>query len=681
MRDILETYTATELRKFISEANIKGITKMKKPELIKEMTKPKHINRFKHIKKKGEKQKPKIDIRKSKPTPTFLKIKDDIKKKADKIKAERAKAVKPSPAKKTTKKPLTITTADGKISTIKMKSKSKPKPKIPTITITEAPKQKKEKQKEIKSSLGKIPTPKTKIRIQPKKKEEPKPNKEDIIKTAYNELFKTIKDKNISSDDIRNSITGKLLNENDLIKNLNKSIDDFKNKTNRLIENRLKSKNKNYSRDELIKQIVKNTNVDNFDTLLLKYSKIQKLLNEKKENKLKPFKDIFNSGKAEKIMKNTESKKEDKKEPKKKEPKKKAPKKKKDKKGDVLDVMDERKEEEKKLKLKILKTKDKKQKEELKKQLKKLKNKPIIEKATIQKDPVREAPKRDDELEAFLSNFDKGGETLKTTKKEEPKKKEAPKQQQSKFTNPIQKIKNYIKNDLIKDYKTIPKGQEYSKEKRTIIKKLNVLQRNLVDSDIPYNLENLAKEFTNDIDKVAKENDISTNNNRLDIFKRGLGLVKSRTENRTFNVLEERQQDIDKLVKTLDFLKTVDEKRLKKTGKVIDDLKKINEIETDKKYRTNKKQTDEEKNIKAEISKRMRQKDYLKDVYKLSTNNLGLLFELKGVPERIFNEVQKIKTPLLPTQFTGSKGQNSTKKDLIKLYEDFLKRQRKDDLI
>jgi len=52
MRDILETYTATELRKFISEANIKGITKMTKPELIKEMTKPKHINRFKHIKKK-----------------------------------------------------------------------------------------------------------------------------------------------------------------------------------------------------------------------------------------------------------------------------------------------------------------------------------------------------------------------------------------------------------------------------------------------------------------------------------------------------------------------------------------------------------------------------------------------------------------------------------------------------
>ncbi len=77
----------------------------------------------------------------------------------------------------------------------------------------------------------------------------------------------------------------------------------------------------------------------------------------------------------------------------------------------------------------------------------------------------------------------------------------------------------------------------------------------------------------------------------------------------------------------------------------------------------------------------MRQKDYLKDVYKLSTNNLGLLFELKGVPERIFNEVQKIKTPLLPAQFSGSKGQNSTKKDLITLYEDFLKRQRKDDLI
>lgn len=186
MRAILQTYTAAELRKFISQSQIKGVTKMKKPELINEMVKPKHIGSFKHIKAKATTAKPttakptaKPDIRKSKPTAAVLKIKEQIKKQADKIKADRAKA-KPAPApkkapsktdKKRVKKPLTVTTADGKKSILKMKPT---KLKIPSITITEAPKEKKKKEKEIKSSLGKIATPKTKIRVAPKAKPAPK---------------------------------------------------------------------------------------------------------------------------------------------------------------------------------------------------------------------------------------------------------------------------------------------------------------------------------------------------------------------------------------------------------------------------------------------------------------------------------------------------------------------------
>ena len=186
MRAILQTYTAAELRKFISQSQIKGVTKMKKPELINEMVKPKHIASFKHIKAKGAtpakataKATAKPDIRKSKPTAAVLKIKEQIKKQADKIKADRAK-VKPAPApkktplktdKKRVKKPLTVTTSDGKKSILKMKPT---KLKIPSITITEAPKEKKKKEKEIKSSLGKIATPKTKIRVAPKAKPAPK---------------------------------------------------------------------------------------------------------------------------------------------------------------------------------------------------------------------------------------------------------------------------------------------------------------------------------------------------------------------------------------------------------------------------------------------------------------------------------------------------------------------------
>ena len=168
---------------------------MKKPELINEMVKAKHIGNFKHIKAKGAKPTPKAtpkpDIRKSKPTAAVLKIKEQIKKQADKIKADRAKA-KPAPKakpaaapKKRVKKPLTVTTADGKKTVIKKKAKPA-KLKIPSITISEVPKEKKPKRKEIKSSLGKIPAPKVRIRVAPKKaKAKAKPaKKKDVIDSS-----------------------------------------------------------------------------------------------------------------------------------------------------------------------------------------------------------------------------------------------------------------------------------------------------------------------------------------------------------------------------------------------------------------------------------------------------------------------------------------------------------------
>ena len=178
MRAILQTYTAAELRKFISLSTIKGVTKMKKPQLINEMVKAKHIGNFKHIKAKGTKATPaKPDIRKSKPTTAVLKIKEQIKKQADKIKADRTKSA-PAPApKKRVKKPLTVTTADGKKTVLKKKAKPA-KLKIPSITISEVPKEKKPKRKEIKSSLGKIPAPKVRIRIAPKAKPAPKKKEE-----------------------------------------------------------------------------------------------------------------------------------------------------------------------------------------------------------------------------------------------------------------------------------------------------------------------------------------------------------------------------------------------------------------------------------------------------------------------------------------------------------------------
>ncbi len=59
MKDILNTYSATELKKFISQSNIKKYSKLKKNELITLMTKTEHINKFRYIKEKVKKERKK----------------------------------------------------------------------------------------------------------------------------------------------------------------------------------------------------------------------------------------------------------------------------------------------------------------------------------------------------------------------------------------------------------------------------------------------------------------------------------------------------------------------------------------------------------------------------------------------------------------------------------------------
>ena len=54
MKDILSSYSVSELRKIISSTNIKGYSKMKKDELIKLMMKPEHKDKFKNIKMKSK---------------------------------------------------------------------------------------------------------------------------------------------------------------------------------------------------------------------------------------------------------------------------------------------------------------------------------------------------------------------------------------------------------------------------------------------------------------------------------------------------------------------------------------------------------------------------------------------------------------------------------------------------
>ncbi len=82
MKDILNTYTLTELKKIISQSNIKRYSKLKKNELIELMTKDEHVNKFKHIKEKGKKERVKKEIIKKETKSTITKSELQSKRKA-----------------------------------------------------------------------------------------------------------------------------------------------------------------------------------------------------------------------------------------------------------------------------------------------------------------------------------------------------------------------------------------------------------------------------------------------------------------------------------------------------------------------------------------------------------------------------------------------------------------------
>jgi len=58
MLEILQSYTAPELKKMIRSANITNYSKLKKDGLIELMLRPEHIERFKDIQPKSKRQAP-----------------------------------------------------------------------------------------------------------------------------------------------------------------------------------------------------------------------------------------------------------------------------------------------------------------------------------------------------------------------------------------------------------------------------------------------------------------------------------------------------------------------------------------------------------------------------------------------------------------------------------------------
>ena len=56
---------------------------------------------------------------------------------------------------------------------------------------------------------------------------------------------------------------------------------------------------------------------------------------------------------------------------------------------------------------------------------------------------------------------------------------------------------------------------------------------------------------------------------------------------------------------------------------------------------------------------------------------MGSLYELKGLPEKIWDKIRKLKTPELPRQFSNYKSDDLKTKKLIELFEGFIKQQRK----
>lgn len=125
-RKILKSHPASVLKKEISKTNIKGYSKMKKPELIDLMMKPEHADRFAHIEiapsrveKKAQKEK---EAKGQKEGDDFLKREEERMKKEEAAKKKELQSIlaKPPPKKKgkEVKKAakvtsFTVTKADG----------------------------------------------------------------------------------------------------------------------------------------------------------------------------------------------------------------------------------------------------------------------------------------------------------------------------------------------------------------------------------------------------------------------------------------------------------------------------------------------------------------------------------------------------------------------------------------
>ena len=120
MKEVLESYSLSELKKIISNTNIKGYSRLKKPELVKLMMRPEHKDSFKDLKPKeartgiaDEKDMKKrmalvreFKKKAKRPREVFelkeaqKKIEEQMKKKEEKKKEKKEKKVKESGSKK-----------------------------------------------------------------------------------------------------------------------------------------------------------------------------------------------------------------------------------------------------------------------------------------------------------------------------------------------------------------------------------------------------------------------------------------------------------------------------------------------------------------------------------------------------------------------------------------------------
>ena len=274
----------------------------------------------------------------------------------------------------------------------------------------------------------------------------------------------------------------------------------------------------------------------------------------------------------------------------------------------------------------------------------------VLKNHTTPKTPIKKTTTHkipDGKIMSGTTHKKESKEVKKPEVKKEVKKPEVKKE----VKTPLQEIKNYINNDLMNDYKKIQ--TEYNKENQDkeerltykINDKLYSLVRKLVDSDLPLNLDNISKKIEEDIRNIARKNGV-LGGDVLDIFLKPFKLKVSNQwgGNTTYiiNPLKNRQKDIDNAINDYTFVQSFDEARYKKTKGVIKDINSIDTIDRDAYY--SKKRTPKQIEDKKEISKRMRNKDYLKGVYRINPVGsfiLPSLYNSKGLVEKIVSELNK----------------------------------------